>query len=44
VEELRLALLEWAGKYNRQWMIERHGFLTPDQARRELELQPKQAA
>ena len=33
VEELRLALLDWAERYNRSWLIERHGFLTPQQAR-----------
>lgn len=35
VEELRLALLAWAELYNREWMIERHGFKSPA-ARREL--------
>lgn len=44
VEELRLALLEWAARYNREWLIERHGFLTPEQARRALETQSRQAA
>lgn len=33
VEELRLALLAWAARYNGSWLIERHGFLTPAQAR-----------
>ena len=33
VEELRLALLDWAARYNRSWLIERHGFLTPTEAR-----------
>jgi transposase InsO family protein len=37
VEELRLALLDWKDRYNRSWLIERHGFLTPDQARRRHE-------
>ena len=37
VEELRLALLEWAARYNRSWLIERHGFLTPSQARANYE-------
>lgn len=37
VEELRLALLEWKDRYNRSWLIERHGFLTPEQARRQHE-------
>lgn len=34
VEELRLALLAWADLYNREWMIERHGFKSPAAARR----------
>lgn len=37
VEELRLALLEWKDRYNRTWLIERHGYLTPEQARRQHE-------
>jgi transposase InsO family protein len=37
VEELRLALLDWAARYNTSWLIERHGFLTPTQARRNFE-------
>ena len=37
VEELRLALLAWKDRYNRSWLIERHGFLSPDQARRRHE-------
>jgi putative transposase len=36
-EELRLALLEWIQLYNRSWLVERHGYLTPEQARRQLE-------
>nr|WP_306341651.1 IS3 family transposase [Myxococcus xanthus] len=42
VEELRLALLEWAHRHNEHWLLERHHFLSPSQARRELRL--KQAA
>ena len=42
VEELRLALLEWAHRYNEHWLLERHDFLSPSQAQRELTL--KQAA
>jgi transposase InsO family protein len=34
VEELRLALLEWAELYNREWLIERHGHRSPAAARR----------
>ncbi|RKG86602.1 hypothetical protein D7V88_17555 [Corallococcus terminator] len=43
VEELRLALLEWAHRYNEHWLLERHHFLSPSQARREL-MQSRQAA
>jgi putative transposase len=39
VEELRRALLEFRDAYNTTWLIERHGFRTPDAARRE-QLQP----
>lgn len=34
VEELRLALIAWAELYDREWLIERHGFRPPAQARR----------
>lgn len=37
VEELRVALLRWRDRYNRSWLIERHGFLSPDEARRRHE-------
>lgn len=43
VEELRRALLEWAHRYNEHWLLERHDFLSPSQALREL-MQSKQAA
>ncbi|MBB2196989.1 transposase [Gluconacetobacter sp. 1c LMG 22058] len=33
VEELRQALLEFRDLYNETWLIERHGFLSPDAAR-----------
>lgn len=36
IEELRLALLEWMKIYNEQWLLERHGYLTPQQVRVEL--------
>ena len=36
-EELRLALLEWKELYNESWLVQRHGHLTPSQARRVLE-------
>lgn len=35
VEELRLALIAWAELYNEQWLIERHGFRSPAQRRRD---------
>ncbi|AEI66326.1 IS3 family transposase [Corallococcus macrosporus] len=38
VEELRMALLEWAYRYNEHWLLARHDFLSPSQARRELML------
>ncbi len=34
VEELRVALLAWADLYNREWLIERHDFNPPAEARR----------
>ncbi len=43
VEELRRALLEWAHRYNEHWLLERHHFLSPRQARREL-MQSKHSA
>jgi putative transposase len=33
IEQLRAALLEFKKVYNATWLIERHGFLTPSQAR-----------
>ena len=33
VEELRLALLESRDTYNQQWLIQRHDYKTPEQAR-----------
>lgn len=33
VEELRLALLEFKDKYNRQWLVEKHDYRTPAQVR-----------
>jgi len=37
VEELRLVLHEWKNRRNRSWLIERHGFRSPQQARFDLE-------
>ena len=39
VDELRLALLEFRETYNTTWLVERHGFITP-QAVRQNQLQP----
>lgn len=36
VEELRQACLDWLHLYNEQWLIERHGFRSPIQVRRDL--------
>lgn len=33
IEELRKALLEFRDQYNRQWILGRHGYLTPFQVR-----------
>jgi transposase InsO family protein len=33
VEELRLALIAFKRSYNQTWIIERHGYRTPAQAR-----------
>ncbi len=35
IEELRIALLQWADLYNEQWLIRRHGFEAPAQRPRE---------
>jgi putative transposase len=35
VEDLRRALLDWAELYNERWMIQRHGYISPAQRRRE---------
>jgi transposase InsO family protein len=37
VEELRLALLDFAQRYNELWLIERHGYVSPAQHRRSQE-------
>jgi putative transposase len=37
VEELRLALLEFKDKYNREWLVEKHGHRTPAQVRADFE-------
>lgn len=37
IEELRLALLEFKDKYNRQWPMEKHGYRSPASARAAFE-------
>ncbi|MBM4405565.1 MAG: transposase, partial [Chloroflexi bacterium] len=44
VEELRLALLAFKERYNREWLVERHRYATPEQARRQLLACPVVAA
>jgi transposase InsO family protein len=44
VEELRLALLAWKDRYNRSWLIERHGHVSPEQRRKQFEESVKAAA
>lgn len=36
IEELRLALLEFKDRYNNHWLIERHGHISPAQARNKV--------
>ncbi len=33
LDELRDAVRQFAGRYNAQWLVEKNGFLSPDQAR-----------
>jgi transposase InsO family protein len=35
IEELRLVLIEFKKLYNQQWILQRHGYKTPAQVRRE---------
>ncbi len=35
-EELRQALAEFRERYNQRWIVQRHGYLTPQQARQQL--------
>ena len=45
IEELRQALIEFKNLYNEQWILQRHGYKTPVQVRREkLEIQYAEAA
>ncbi len=32
VEELRQALAQFRERYNQRWIVQRHGYLTPQQA------------
>ncbi len=43
VEDLRRALHDWLRLYNEQWLVERHGFRSPAQVRRDF-LSPSAAA
>jgi hypothetical protein len=36
IEELRLALLEFKRTYNEQWMLEKYGYRSRSQVRRDL--------
>ncbi len=42
IEELQAALQEFKERYNREWILERHGYLTPRQVRERLK--PERAA
>ena len=44
VEEVRQALIEFKDQYNRQWILERHGYRTPSQAAEAAAQQLAQAA
>jgi len=44
VEALRLALLAFKERYNREWLIERHRYATPAETRRRLLACPVEAA
>lgn len=36
IEQLRLALIEFMRQYNERWLVQKHGYLTPSQARNKL--------
>lgn len=44
LEELRVALIEFRHRYNRHWIVERLGYRTPVQARRDFNLELPAAA
>lgn len=43
VEDLRQALHDWLRLYNEQWLVERHGFRSPAQVRRDVVATPEAA-
>jgi putative transposase len=43
VEEVREAVRAFVERYNEQWLIEKTGFTSPNQARRQFDLEPKAA-
>lgn len=43
VEEVREAVRAFVERYNEQWLIEKIGFRSPNQARRQFDLEPKAA-
>ena len=44
IEELRLALLQFRDTYNQEWLIERHGYKTPEQVRNNHLAEARKAA
>lgn len=44
IEELRLELLAFKKRYNNQWLVQKHGHITPAQARKNLSQQAALAA
>jgi putative transposase len=44
IEDLRLALLDFRESYNTTWIVERHGYKTPEQVRAEQLQYPAKAA
>ena len=43
VEELRKALVDFKVRYNHHWLLQRHGYLTPAQARAQYQIKEKVA-
>ena len=44
IEDLRLALLYFRDRDNDGWLVQKHGHITPNQARAQLKPQPAQVA